>query len=141
MSKCKSCKHWNMEHTLEDHNGCRVWNNYKHLGQPPMQPTEGITCEQCGHHNSIIGRNLTEEEYHKAKADAFELNLINDGPTEPFEGWVRGMGIGLVNNSIITKSEDTCKYYKARDTPFFIKNSSFYSFCFLFYIFYYFLRS
>ncbi len=109
---CKTCKYWNMEHTQEGFNGCRIWNNYKHLGKSPEILGDGVVCEMCGHHNKTI--NMGEEGYEVKKQATFKHNLITHGPSELFEGWVRGMGIGLTNFSIITKEDDCCKYYKEK---------------------------
>jgi len=114
MSKCGDCKYWNQEHKLEGYMGCQIWNQYKHAGKKPYLDKGDIQCPQCGHEISLTPDQYDDsQEYEKVNAGTFNKDLENSGLDEVFEGWV-GKGM-LTNNSIITKAEDSCKYFKGKD--------------------------
>lgn len=90
--KCKNCKHWRLENPSKRKvMGCYLWSAFKHFGVHPIRG----------------GREGTLIE--------FENLMAEHGPIEPFEGWVKGLAMGMVNNSIITKEGDICNFYQVKE--------------------------
>ena len=78
-----------------DIKGCMAWSAYRHLGHHP----------EAG--KSIFGTSVSEE--------AFTMLLIEKGPSKPYEGWAKGIGIDILNNCIITKANDLCDYHALKE--------------------------